>query len=276
MQGSFLVFANYRYLKVSILLGLVVVSAYVAHEPFGTPNGGSKLGYALGGIGAVLIFWLLWFGVRKRRHGTGRMSLDGWLSAHVYLGLMLAVVVTLHTGFELGLNVHSLAYAIMLLVILSGLVGVVIYRSVPDALVLNRSGITLEQIMFEIADNADQCQEIALGLSDVVNETVRAAIEKARIGGGVMRQISGRDRKCPVAGALARVQNLPESERRDDPRELTKLVGLLARQCELLDKARRDVRYKALLEIWLAFHIPMSFALIAALVAHIVAVFYYW
>jgi hypothetical protein len=36
------------------------------------------------------------------------------------------------------------------------------------------------------------------------------------------------------------------------------------------------MRLKALLEIWLYVHVPATFALLAALAAHIVSVFYYW
>ena len=50
----------------------------------------------------------------------------------------------------------------------------------------------------------------------------------------------------------------------------------LARKDELLGRARRDVRYKALLDLWLYVHVPLSFALLAALISHIVAVFFYW
>ena len=34
--------------------------------------------------------------------------------------------------------------------------------------------------------------------------------------------------------------------------------------------------YKALLEFWLYVHVPATFALIAALMAHIISVFFYW
>lgn len=52
-----------------------------------------------------------------RRWGPG---VAGWLSAHVYLGTALIVVATLHTGFEFGWSVHTLAYALTLAVVLSG------------------------------------------------------------------------------------------------------------------------------------------------------------
>jgi hypothetical protein len=33
---------------------------------------------------------------------------------------------------------------------------------------------------------------------------------------------------------------------------------------------------KALLQIWLYVHVPLTIALLAALTAHVVSVFYYW
>ena len=55
----------------------------------------------------------------------------GWLSAHVYLGVVLVVVATLHASFQAGWNVHTLAYVLMLFVVLSGIYGVIMYARVP-------------------------------------------------------------------------------------------------------------------------------------------------
>ena len=62
--------------------------------------------------------------MRKRAITRGRWSLKAWTSAHVYLGLSLIVIATLHTGFQFGWNVHTLAYALMMLVIVSGIYGI--------------------------------------------------------------------------------------------------------------------------------------------------------
>src|SRR4051812_25689807 len=110
MHESILVFRNLRYLKWAIGLTTVCALAYIVHRPMGPANGGTWLGYTLGTIGAVLMVWLAWFGIKKRSYGTGKMSAQEWLSAHVYLGMALAVIATLHTGFRLGFNVHALLY----------------------------------------------------------------------------------------------------------------------------------------------------------------------
>jgi hypothetical protein len=54
------------------------------------------------------------------------------------------------------------------------------------------------------------------------------------------------------------------------------VVALHERKQALLERARRHIRYKTLLELWLYVHVPITFALLAALIVHIVSVFYFW
>jgi hypothetical protein len=51
---------------------------------------------------------------------------------------------------------------------------------------------------------------------------------------------------------------------------------LLEKRAEQLAQIRGALRIRALLEIWLFIHIPLTIALIAALIAHVVSVFFYW
>ena len=55
-----------------------------------------------------------------------------------------------------------------------------------------------------------------------------------------------------------------------------KVVGLLKQKQAALARLRRHLKIRALLEIWLYVHVPLTFALIAALSAHIISVFFYW
>ena len=117
---SFLQHKGMRWLKVALVLSLAAILGYAFADVEPRPNGGTWYGYALGTIGALIILWLTWFGYRKRAY-DGPSRVQAFLSAHVYLGLSLIVVATLHTGFHFGWDVHTLTYGLMLLVIVSGL-----------------------------------------------------------------------------------------------------------------------------------------------------------
>ena len=101
---SFLIYQRYRYLKIGCAVIAVSILLYLVDSPFGARYGGSWAGYILGTAGAFLILWLTWFGYRKRSYLKDQGNLVAWLSAHVYLGLSLLVIATLHTGFSFRLE----------------------------------------------------------------------------------------------------------------------------------------------------------------------------
>ena len=273
---SFLAYKRFRHLKLALALVAACLVPYLAWRPPTGHDGGTWLGYTLGTIGALLILWLMWFGARKRRYGPGSWSLKGWLSAHVYLGLSLIAVATLHAGFQVGLNIHTLAYALMIVVILSGIVGITAYAYLPRLMTRNRANQTLDDMAGGMTELDRQCAELALGLGDEFVAEVRRSREETRLGGSAWRQLSGRDPRCGTARALARVQELAREVPAGMSERAAGLAVALHRKQELLQRAHRDIRLKALLDLWLYVHVPLSFALLAALAAHVIAVFYYW
>jgi hypothetical protein len=92
MHTSFLTYKRGRYLLAALYLSVLSMVIYLWHSPLETPNGGTWLGYTLGTIGALLILWLLLFGVRKRSYSSRLGTVQSWLSAHVYLGSALLIV----------------------------------------------------------------------------------------------------------------------------------------------------------------------------------------
>jgi hypothetical protein len=204
MHGSFLTHANKRWLWVALVLTLVVIGVYAWHRPVGAPpNGGTWLGYTLGTLGALMILWLMWLGIRKRRYGSRTGSVRGWLSAHVYLGTALIFVGLLHSGFQFGWNVHTLALVLMLVVIFSGFFGVYSYLRYPTLMTRNRQDATRDAMLEEIGE----IDQNALMLADAVDPKIHAivlrSIENTRLGGGVWDQLTARD---DSEAALARLR----------------------------------------------------------------------
>jgi hypothetical protein len=277
---SFLRHHGFLFLKIATLLCVAVVAAYLFQDRFEDrrlpAGGGTALGYGLGTLGALLIVWLAVLGVRKRAVTDGHYSLKAWVSAHVYLGLSLIVVATLHTGFHFGWNVHTLAYGLMLLVIASGAFGVWAYVSLPKVLSDNRGEVTRKQMLAQIQSLDEQILEAAQPLRRADAEVVRRSLEKTDIGGGFWRRLFGYYGDCANAHAVITLQAALKAVPAADAAALGKVEALMKRKAEALALARRQMHITAMLEAWLFVHVPATFALLAALTAHIVSVFLYW
>ena len=277
---SFLAHRNFRWLKIALVLAVVAVATYVIADIQPRPSGGSWYGYSLGTIGALLILWLTLLGVRKRRMTPGSWSLRGWTSAHVYLGLLLIVVGTLHTGFEFGWNIHTLAWALMVLVVVSGIYGVAAYSILPERLSSNRGEMTREQMVESLAAIDRQLEVAAQPLAREDTDLVIAALEHDPFEAGVLARLAGRQRHDATDEALAQISTgrawSREADAMNEGSAQQRVRALLGRRQSQIAQIRRHMRVKAMLEVWLYFHVPLTIALIAALIAHVVSVFYYW
>lgn len=273
---GFLRHRGFRWLKIAGAISLVSLVAYMLIDQQPHPSGGSAYGYAMGTAGALLILWLTLLGLRKRAMTTGRWSLKAWTSAHVYLGLALIVIGTLHTGFRFGWNVHTLAYALMLLVIASGIFGVIVYATLPRALSNNREETTQGQMLENLRSIDRQLHDAAQPLDAAAAGLVRRSMEEDPLGGGLWARLANHYPGCRTRAAQARVRQLSGRRARGGGDPLDKVDMLLDRKAAALARVRRHLRIKGLLEVWLYVHVPATFALLAALVAHIVSVFFYW
>ncbi len=273
---GFLAYAGFRWLKVAAVLAGLSLLAYLLIDQQPRPNGGSALGYTLGTIGALLILWLTALGYRKRKMTRGAYSLKAWTSAHAYLGLSLIVVATLHTGFNFGWTVHTLAYVLMMLVIASGIFGITVYATVPQAMSNNRDQMTETQMLNAVRAIDRQLHDAAQTLDQHHAALVQSALDQDPFGGSIFTRLGGRYPGCATSHAqvILRRETGPQADMGNDP--LEKVDALLGRKLAILSRVRKHLRYKALLEIWLYVHIPLTFALIAALTAHIISVFFYW
>lgn len=275
LHQTVLEYGHHRYLKIALLLSGAGIAAYVGDDgPLGR-YGGSWVGYGLGILGALIILLLLWFGVRKRRYRSRMGTLQGWLSAHVYLGASLLVIVTLHTGFEVGWNVHTLAFALMLLVVLSGFYGIYAYVRYPKLVTAVMGEDTMDGLLLKIASLDAEARAAAMTLPDEISRAVLAAAEETRIGGGVIAQLRGDDPRCPTTRALDLLKESVGGLTMTSTRASQTLFSALSKKQAMLRRARAAVMYKARLDLWLYAHVPLSLALLGALAAHIVAVFFY-
>lgn len=287
MNESILAFRKRRYLWVALLIVGASLAAYWLDDPQEPANGGTMLGYTLGTLGALLIVWLTWFGVRKRRYASGMGTVQGWLSAHVYLGLALIVVVLLHAGFQVGWNIHSLPLALMMLVIASGLYGVFVYLKYPEKLSENRGGASRSELLDQLDEIDRRSNRVAAGLPRPFADLVTSGVQRTALGSTLWQRLRGVDRSqiqigdriVSNQGQEAALDWLAERQSQADAESATsiaELSALLRNKRRLLRQVGEDLRMQAAIEIWLYVHVPLTAALLVALLAHIVTVFLYW
>jgi len=292
MHVSLLAWRRYRFLWWSLGLTVACTLLFVSQgaEQGQPPNGGTWQGYTLGTVGALLIVWLSLLGIRKRSYRSTVGSVQGWTSAHVYLGTALLVIATLHAAAQFGLNVHTLAFVLMCVVVLSGFFGLYFYSHLPALLAKNNAGRDSREWIQELAEVDRTLFQEASRADASVQLMVQSALEQTNLGGRFLALLGGVDKSTvqvaqnerPIANAemqtvLTRLAELvPVTQRQREADTLNALLAGFGRRQTVLKVLRREARLRAWLRVWLYLHVPVTVALLGALTVHVVSVFVYW
>jgi len=262
-----------------LVLFLALTAAYLFYAWGRFPHGGSWPGIAFGTLAALLILLLLWYGVRKRQYHSRWGTLETWLQSHVYLGLLSVAVVLYHSGFRFEDKVAVAALVVLVLVVLTGLFGAILYTTVPRILTDVQGDAAAEEISAEVQRFLRSMDRLADGKSATFRKVHDSLVGELRprplSGWRILFRSAriGRRRTAEEGGSdwtelLRRVGK----EEQDDLRELL----VRSRQAkEQLQRLVAQQQYKNLLDVWLYAHIPLSLALVVLVLAHLVAVFYY-
>jgi hypothetical protein len=174
--------------------------------------------------------------------------------------------------------------------------GVLGYLNYPRQLAVNREGASRSQLFAELFDLDKEGRELAQKCDPRIGAAIKSSIERTTIGGGLIAQLFAIDRSWfepEVAEAQTGKPGLaanadqravieyvagrvPRADKRAEAANLQALVLLLCRRQTVLRRIRRDIQLQGWLKIWLYFHVPLTFAALAALIVHILASFLYW
>ena len=115
---------------------------------------------------------------------------------------------------------------------------------------------------------------------------------RTQLGGTLWTRLRGRDlsqivlrdngqtRVAANPGQEAAMDWLADQQSRatdaDSLAKIGELSALLRNKRQLLRQISEDLQLQASMEIWLYFHVPLTAALLMALVGHILSVFLYW
>jgi hypothetical protein len=264
VEENFFGHRGFVWLWTVIVALLLLALIYRIHQPIGGRNGGTVVGLAYGALATLGIAFLMWYGIRKRHsYAGGSGTLKGWLSAHVWIGVGLALLVPLHSGFHLGWNVHSAPYLLMLATIASGVWGAWAYSSMPSRMEARREGMSLRVCAQKIESIGQSMSALADGKSPAHAELANLLAMQFRP--TLFRILFQRPYTLDKDQVSTRLSSLSPKEH-DDGLEM---VRMAARRLQLCNKMVAEAGAVARMRIWLYLHLPLSFACVAAVIAHV-------
>lgn len=271
IHETFLNYRQFRWLWFTLAALVVALGMFVVDSPPGGRNGGTVIGYVLGVVATLAIVWLMAYGLRRRAYASSLGTVEGWLAAHVWIGMGLLVLVPLHAGFSFGLNVHTAAYVCMVVTILSGIWGVANYATLAGKITAHRGGASDNVLVEQMHSLSQQVEQLCVAKSEPFLELFNRFDFVCRPGLFSLLRLSD----VPVVDHVVAsdfVGRTCDAERED----AIALVGLMDQRAELMRTLLEQARIKALLKVWLYVHVPVSVALCVTLAIHILSVFFFW
>lgn len=260
---------------VFVVLLAATAATYFPYAQKQFPHGGSAMGLLYGIIGWLLILLLAFFGIRKRWYRSTFGTLEQWLQSHIYLGALVLIVLLAHTGGRFEDKVAVTTLILVAIVVLSGIVGAILYVTVPRLLTEVESNLTVDEISEQLNLYAKDMARIASGRSApfqrIHDELIREQSPRGLAGWRLLLSRLGR-RKTQDGSDWARLIALAPKEEQE---ELRQMLVVSRKRKELLLRLVFQQRYKNVLEAWLYIHVPFTIALLVFAVVHIAAVFYY-
>ncbi len=128
---TFLSYRHSLWPKITALIAAISIAVYMIYSANRAPSGGTVVGLIYGSLGLLCIICLMYYGIRKRSYYAQSLSLQAWLSFHVCMGSLTLLLIPLHSGFHFSFNVHTLAYVLLVVVVVSGFVGSYVYLAIP-------------------------------------------------------------------------------------------------------------------------------------------------
>lgn len=270
---------------------------------WGWPASSSWYGVLLGVIGGLIVLFEMALWPRKllRRYKLGRTKY--WMRLHIWLGLVCLPVILVHTGFGFGGPLPALTLVLFLLVIISGVGGLLLQQWLPEKILDEVPSETIAaEIDFVSSVHVAEAESLIESLLTAPPEYDERESRRPLAAGGVLLVL--RDEPA-LAGLPAKeliafrdsllapflkgdvnegspLHSRTEAERsfsqlRDTlPEAAGPVVDRLEEIADLRRQWNRQARLNWWLHSWLIVHLPLSVAMTGFMLVHAVRALKYW
>lgn len=276
-----------------IACAVILALALIVYIPYGfgdvPPGGGTLLGlvYGSAGFSAMVIVTLL--SLRKKFPIWRIGRTQSWMRAHLWLGALSLPLILLHAGFLFGHGLSSVLMWLFVFVYVSGVFGAWLQHTMPRRIM---RAVPMETIYDEIGHVREQLLDEADGVVAEASGKLQVAVPVAASGANALASVMriGADDTAPLREFYTREMRpfLEKPSRAHPLADQTSAASLFGKLRPLLQPALagaisdleslceeerqllQQERMHGLLHSWLIVHVPLSFALMALAVVHIV------
>jgi hypothetical protein len=278
---------------------VILVVAAVAYIPYrhsasqGT-SGGSVMGLIYGSIGSAFMIFAGLLGARKKVPIWRVGRAQTWMRGHLWLGTIAFPIILFHSGFRFGFGLTHWLMWIFVVVVASGMFGVVLQHFMPRAIterlpmetIYEQIGRVREQLVGEAKNLVEHaCATLTGNLSDATLEQRMAASAAGTMGGVTvatglnmdeeassdlreffehklrpfLQEFGSRHLEIADRGTS---KGMFQQLRLLMPPDLHEAVNDLETICEEKRELDQQTIYHRVLHGWLLVHIPLSYAVL--------------
>jgi hypothetical protein len=271
------------------------------------PPPSSPLGVACGLVGGTIILFEMAILPRKWLRGRRLGSTRRWMQFHVWLGLLCLPVILTHSGFGFGGPFTTVTLALFLVVIASGVWGLILQQWLPQKILADIPGETVaSEVDFTGDYHAQEVIRLIAGLIQSADESAegshpapavaRVAALHTQAGTGTGPVLTGQTAEdlrsfaakllLPYlrAGTRSRSPLVARAEverwfarfRELTPLEARPALDRMEALCDLRRQWDLLVRLQFWLHNWLLVHLPLSVVMTGLVVVHVFRALKYW
>lgn len=282
----------------AIASAVILAVAVIAYVPYALGSsrvsGGTTMGLAYGIVGFGFMVFVTLLSLRKKFPIWRIGRTQTWMRGHLWLGALSLPLILLHAGFLFGHGLTSVLMWLFVVVYASGIYGAWLQHTMPRRILRD---VPMETIYEQIGHVREQLLDEADTVVAAASGRLEVAVPPAASGATVLATVMRVDADVtaplrefylqemrPFVQAPARNHPLAnettaagrfETLRPLLPASLHAAVADLASICEEERQLMRQERMHGILHAWLLVHVPLSFALMALAIAHIIGALRY-
>ncbi|MBI5178844.1 MAG: hypothetical protein HZA04_06250 [Nitrospinae bacterium] len=256
----------------AVITGICTI-LYFIYVSKDEPEGGTAFGILFGVMALLLMLFLIAYKIRKHAYGYKLGPTNTWLTAHIYLGVLAAILVILHTGLNIDGVFGGVLFALFVLVTGSGIAGALVYKLTPISITKEGRQVILKEDMREelnkhLADADKDAAALSAAFQEIYREKIRPMLTYNRVAWEYLFTEERALLRLRTKEMDELKQQVPDNEKY----HFTLMTGAI------LERERLAFRLSKMevLDVWLAFHMPLSGVTLTAVFIHIFAIFYYW